>query len=233
MLPANFYNTIQAYSKFGNKFGFPLIYDKDTNRIDFSPKIYPKAILCYIIWIINTTYNLQYLDNYSIFPKSVWASCLIRLIFFPLLAQSICFVHISFIVDIQLISLLFLIVSGMLCKDLRLFRKEKLRGEYYYSRKIRTVKELPIIYRSIQVLLNTAMSLFGPIIIPFQGLIRQFVIFATYNVISQMEFLDFFSFSILIVGIVFGIGFWGLVLVFGRNFVSRIKENGFVLEISW
>jgi hypothetical protein len=73
------------------------------------------------------------------------------------------------------------------------------------------------------------MSLFGPIIIPFQGLIRQFVIFATYNVISQMEFLDFFSFSILIVGIVFGIGFWGLVLVFGGILFRESKKTG----LSW
>jgi hypothetical protein len=176
------------------------------------------AIFFHIIYFPNSPLYII-----SIFPKELWISKWFQVCYLILFSQIFCYIHSTFVIQMQLIYFSLLMTYAFVCKELRLCRNPK--AEYKYSDKIRRTNELRINYRILQTLYHQMMSLFGLYIIPFQGLIGQMIILSFYSIIAHRKYLNFISASITFFAIIIGLGFWGFILVFGGIMFKESKKT--------
>jgi hypothetical protein len=129
------------------------------------------------------------------------------------------------------LGLLFLVVHGIICNEMKIFPKHKLNCGYNYSDKVRTFRELPLTYRTIQVLLRTGMCLYGKFFVPVQAMMGQTIVISSYLLISQKKSLELLDIFILFSGIIFAMCFWGFVLILGGIVFRESKKT--VLSWKW
>jgi hypothetical protein len=176
------------------------------------------AILLHVIYFPDSPLYII-----SIFPKELWISKFFQVSYLILFSQVLCYIHVTCVIQMQLISFSFLMTYGFICNELRL-RRNPYKG-YKFSDKMRTANELRINYRIIQVFYHYFMSLFGLYIVPFQGLVGQMLVHSIYSIISHRKYLDFISASITIFAILIGLGSLGFVLSFGRIVFKESKKT--------
>jgi len=109
------------------------------------------------------------------------------------------------------------------------FNYNKTRPLYRFSNRLRTIKYLPLIYRSIELIQLNINCLMGVAFIPMQALITQLSLFSICMVITKWKETDGVTKSLLAVWTVGCLMIWSAALEIG----GRLNLEGKRLLRSW
>jgi hypothetical protein len=126
---------------------------------------------------------------------------------------------------IQTVALVYIVtVVPIVCEDL-----VPNRSNYRTNTKLRSVKNLPVEYRALEILHYNANSLVGEALIPMQATIGQSIVFCNFLLITRWEYTD--GITKLVLGAWSGgiFLFWAIAL----ELAGRIHSEGIKLLRSW